>query len=85
MVDIDIGQRVRALRERCELSQQEAADRGGFPSRSLIANIEWGRNKATSHRTRERLADAFGVARSRLDAYLEGEIELADLKLRSGK
>jgi transcriptional regulator with XRE-family HTH domain len=53
--------RVKELREKKKLTQQELADRSGV-SRSLIVSLETGERTVTTTSTIEKLADALGVS-----------------------
>lgn len=57
---VDFGRRVRAARERSSLTQQALADALGL-TRSSVANIEAGRQRALLHMTAA-VAAATGVA-----------------------
>jgi transcriptional regulator with XRE-family HTH domain len=79
MADIRLvrGQRVRALRAACGLSQREverASD--GELDRTVVAQIEGGRNAVTSTATLFLLARALDVPAEPLAAYLDGAVSL---------
>jgi transcriptional regulator with XRE-family HTH domain len=72
-----VGQRIRVMRVRLDLSQDAVAERsGGILKREEVSKVESGTNQARADRVRRGLAMAFGVTRDRLAAYLDGEIEV---------
>lgn len=57
--------RIKELREKKKLTQQELAEKSGV-SRSLIISLETGARTVTTTSTIEKLADALGVPVKRL-------------------
>jgi DNA-binding XRE family transcriptional regulator len=53
--------KIRQLRERLKLTQEQAAARAGLPSRQKWNDIERGRQKNLTIETLERVAAALGV------------------------
>ena len=71
MADVSrVGRRVRLLRERRGLTQEELAERSGV-SRSLIANLETGANRGLQIENAIKIADALGVS---LDLLARGDV-----------
>lgn len=71
------GERIRVLRERHGLSQEQLAKRAGTTP-SKICAIERGRNKATSGDTQEELARGFGLTIEQVRAVLDGSLSIED-------
>lgn len=68
---------VRALRAELGVSQSRLAEMGGL-QRIDVANLEGGRNKATSDHIRDGLAVAFKLTREELARALAGELSPED-------
>lgn len=80
MAIVTSAERVEELRKAVGLTQDQVAQRsGGKLSRNDANKVESGRNKATSDRIRSGLAEAFGVSRDQMSAYMEGRIDLPGL------
>jgi transcriptional regulator with XRE-family HTH domain len=67
--DVDVGERLRAIRNRRRLTLREVADRAGL-SESFLSQVERGRASASIASLR-RIADGLGVAMSDLFQPLE--------------
>ena len=74
----DVATRVRALRERLNLTQQQVADRARL-DRLDITKVETRKNAATSTRIRDGLAEAFDVDARSLRRYLDGELGIDEM------
>lgn len=77
--NVDIKDRVKALREKLGLSQVKLAELAGFSSQSLVGKIETGANRASSYETRAGLARGFGLPFEMLVGYLEGDFPLDEV------
>lgn len=77
------GLRFRELRERLGLTQQQIGDRAGY-GRDAINKVEGGKSQVSSARMRDGLADALGLARADLDAFIGGRITVDEAVARSG-
>ena len=73
--DLERGDRLKALRKACRLTQEGLARRSALHT-SQIAKVERGWNKASSHAVRDGLALGLGVPPRTLDAYLAGKVTL---------
>jgi len=71
----EFGDRLFAARRRMGWSQEELGKRSGL-GRVVVLDIEKGGNQGSSWKTRERLAQGFGVAVPDLVLYLEGKSDL---------
>ena len=67
--DVDVGERLRAIRNRRRLTLREVADRAGL-SESFLSQVERGRASASIASLR-RIADGLGIAISDLFQPLE--------------
>jgi transcriptional regulator with XRE-family HTH domain len=74
--DLPSAKLVIAVRARLGLTQDEMADRAGL-DRIEILNVEKGRNKASSARIRDGLAQAIGISVEQVSAGLEGKLSPA--------
>jgi transcriptional regulator with XRE-family HTH domain len=71
------GERLRALRKRLNLSQDDVAARAGPDfRRDYVTKAETGANKLRSADIRIALAKGLGLSRDDLERYLEGELPL---------
>ena len=73
-----MAQRLRELRKRLDLTQDEVATRGGFADRVEITRLENGWNLGTGAATRQKLAKAFGLSLEKAFAYFDGNLALDD-------
>ncbi len=71
----EVGARVRALRQRLGLTQEQLSLAGRL-ERTEVVNVEAGRNLVTSHRMRCALARAFGLEQHDADAFIDGTLSL---------
>ena len=71
------GPVLRAVRQHRGEVQDDVADRGGM-NRAKVAQVELGRNQATSAKVRTGLAAGFSVDRGVIDALAEGRLDVAD-------
>ena len=71
----ELKDRVKALRQELDLTQEQLAFAGGL-RRDQVCHIERGDNLASSNAVRAGLAKGFGLSRDDTDAYLEGRISL---------
>jgi transcriptional regulator with XRE-family HTH domain len=78
------GERIRALRERLSLVQDQVADAGNF-SRAYMSKFENGQNAATTAGTHEMLSRGFGILREDVAPYLSGKLPLEDVLDRAAK
>lgn len=69
---MDAAERIRALRRRLGLTQEQLGAQGGL-RRTEITRLESGANQATSYETRKALSRCFGLSIEELAAYLDGE------------
>lgn len=77
------GDRVRALRERLEMTQDGVAARSqGKLQRTYVVRIEGGDYAITSAQQQDGLAHAFDLSREDLQQYLDGELELDEVERR---
>lgn len=72
------SERMRALRLYWGLTQGELADRSGIP-RPAMALLETKRNKGSSFRLRERLAQGYGVDVQVINNYIAGDLAPVDV------
>lgn len=72
------ARRIRALREHFELTQEQAAEKGGF-KRELMSKFESGKNSATTYETQRALARSFELRPEHVAEYLDGELSLEEL------
>lgn len=79
MTETTVGDRVRALRTRRGLTQQQVADAAKIPQ-GQYAKVENGQNKLSTAALRASLAMAFEIDRDRFDAYVEGRLSLEALE-----
>lgn len=76
---MSVAERVKAIRERLDLTQVEVAERsGGAVTQDIVAKLESGKNKGNGAQTRQGLASAFGLTLDTISAYLDGKIGLDD-------
>ena len=73
-----LGSRLRDLRKRLELTQDQLAERGAFRDRTAIALIENGHTSGNSAGTRQRLAVGLGLTLDQVYAYFDGTLSLDD-------
>lgn len=66
------GERIKSLRERLHLSQDDFAQRAGLPNRTYVSKFESGTNKATSYEALSALARGFGLSLQEITDYLAG-------------
>jgi transcriptional regulator with XRE-family HTH domain len=83
-VERERAQRVRELRDALGLTQEELAGLCGL-LRTDIVLIETVRNKMGSFDKRKKLAKGFGLSLDWFDAYLDGQLALADALARSSR
>lgn len=83
----DIASRVRLLRRRLDLTQEEvtarATQRVPTFQRSYVSKVETGKNKLTSADMREGFAFAFGLELADFNAYVAGRITIDDALARA--
>lgn len=77
-----LGPRLRELRERLGMTQQQVGERAGY-GRDAINKLESGKLQASSARMRDGLADAFSLSRADLDAFIGGRITVEEAAERS--
>lgn len=77
-----LGPRLRELRERLGMTQQQVGERAGY-GRDAINKLESGKLQASSARMRDGLADAFSLSRADLDAFVGGRITVDEAAERS--
>lgn len=71
------SERVKSLRKRLGLSQDDVAARvGGDFRRDYVTKVETGANKLRSAEIRNALAKGLGLSRDAFDRYLEGDFSL---------
>ena len=75
---VGVGDEVRALRKKIDITQEELARRAGM-QRVDVVRIERGHVKATKADTRRALARGFGVPFEAFDDYLRGERSIGDV------
>jgi transcriptional regulator with XRE-family HTH domain len=77
-----LGPRLRELRERLGMTQQQVGEKAGY-GRDAINKLEAGKLQASSARMRDGLADAFSLSRADLDAFVGGRITVEEAAERS--
>lgn len=83
--DVSTKQRVRALRDALDLTQEQLAERsGGLINQGTLAKVETGQNQLTGGKARSGLARAFGLSLDAFEAYLSGETDMATVLRRRG-
>lgn len=81
--NVDVGDKVRRLRQACGLTQDEVAARSGDLERFEVTKVETGKNKLQSDALRAKLAKAFGLTRDDFASYLDGTLSLEELLCRA--
>lgn len=76
------GERVRELRLRLGLTQEQVGERAGL-ERTKIVDIEHGKNQASTWLVRRGLATAFRLRVETLSDFLDGAITVDDAERRS--
>ncbi len=79
-----VNERIRALRKALGLTQEEVGTITGM-RRTDVVRLESGALKATTRDTLRALSIAFGVTLDAMDAYLEGQMDLDVVVLRSSR
>jgi len=69
------GARLKALRERLEISQEEFVRRSGLPNRTYVSKFENGKNQASSLEAISALARGFGLTIQQMQDYIAGTFE----------
>ena len=77
-----LGPRLRELRERLGMTQQQVGERAGY-GRDAINKLESGKLQASSARMRDGLAGAFSLSRADLDAFIGERITVEEAAERS--
>lgn len=77
MLDVELKERVRALRAALKMTQEQLADASGL-DRVEVSNLEVGRNQATSTRILKGLARGFGLDLQAMSDFVDGALSVEE-------